>query len=104
MKVTNKNVIVRVKPEMTLEAMMVKLRLTYLGHVMRRESSMEQNIMLGKIEGRRKKGRPRTRWMDNVQEIIGMSVRQLKDSSKKREMWRRQVIEVTKSRTRLDGT
>jgi len=60
MKVTNKNVIVRVKPEMTLEAMMVKLRLTYLGHVMRRESSMEQNIMLGKTEGRRKKGQPRT--------------------------------------------
>src|SRR5713101_6211333 len=103
-KRTNQSILDEVRPECSLEAFMLKQKLSYFGHVMRAERSLEKTIMLGKVGGRRRRGRQRTRWMDGIREGTGMSLQQLRDIVKDRSTWRELIHGVTRSRRRLDGT
>ena len=96
---SNISILKEINPEWLLEGQILKLRLPYFGHLMRREDSLEKTLLLRKCEGRRRRGRQRTGWMDRVIKATNMNLTQLREAVEDRRAWRALVHGITKSRT-----
>ena len=98
---SNQSILKEINPGISLEGMMLKLKYQYFGHLMRRVESLEKTLMLGGIGGRKRRGRPRMRWLDGITDLMDMSLSELREMVMNREAWRAVIHAITKSRTRL---
>ena len=99
----NQSILKEINPEYSLEGLMLKMKLQYFGHLVRRADSLEKTLILGKIEGRRRRGQQRTRWLDGIMDSMDRSLSRLREMVKDREAWRATVHGVAKGQTWLSN-
>ena len=100
---SNQSILKEISPGCSLERLMLKLKLQYFGHFMRRVDSLEKTLMMGRIEGRRRRGQQRMRWLDGITDLMDMGWGRLQELVTDREPWRAAIHGIAKSQTRLSG-